>query len=105
MGQYEHVIGKSVQSLAERYDPSAVDSPLEARVRLVAGDEAHDALVDADAIQIVAADGDRPDAVISGSPSAWRRTANGRGGLSALRGLRMRHNLHVATGFLASTSG
>jgi len=105
MGQYEHVIGKSVQSLADRYDPSVVDPPLEARVRLVAGDEAHDALMDADGIRIVAADGDRPDAVISGSRSAWRRAANGRGGLSTLRGLRMRRNLHVATGFLASTSG
>jgi pimeloyl-ACP methyl ester carboxylesterase len=100
------VIAKSVQSLADRYDPSAVDPPLEARVRLVSGDEAHDALVDADGIRIVTADGVRPDAVISGSPGAWRRAANGDGGLAALRGgLRMRHNLHVATGFLATTSG
>jgi pimeloyl-ACP methyl ester carboxylesterase len=101
------VIAKSVQSLADRYDRSAVDPPLEARVRLVAGDEAHDALVDADGIRIVAADGDRPDAVISGSPGAWRRAANGNGGLAALGrgGLRMRQNLHVATGFLASTAG
>jgi pimeloyl-ACP methyl ester carboxylesterase len=83
IGQYEHVIAKSVQALAERYDASAVDPPLEARVRLVSGDEAHDALVDADAIHIVAADGDDFDAVISG----------------------MRHNLHVATGFLAATAG
>jgi pimeloyl-ACP methyl ester carboxylesterase len=107
IGQYEHVIAKSVQSLADRYDPSAVDPPLEARVRLVAGDEAHDAVVDAGGIRIVAADGDRPDAVISGSPGAWRRAANGNGGLAALSrgGLRMRQNLHVATGFLASTAG
>ena len=101
------MIAKSVQSLADRYDPSAVEPPLEARVRLVSGDEAHDALVDADGIRIVAADGDRPDAVISGSPAAWRRAANGNGGLAALGrgGLRMRHNLHVATGFLAATAG
>jgi pimeloyl-ACP methyl ester carboxylesterase len=107
IGQYEHVIAKSVQSLADRYDPSAVDPPLEARVRLVAGDEAHDAVVHAGGIRIVAADGDRPDAVISGSPGAWRRAANGNGGLAALGrgGLRMRQNLHVATGFLASTAG
>ena len=107
IGQYEHVIAKSVQSLADRYDPSAVDPPLEARVRLVAGDEAHDAVVDAGGIRIVAADGDRPVAVISGSPGAWRRAANGNGGLAALGrgGLRMRQNLHVATGFLASTAG
>jgi pimeloyl-ACP methyl ester carboxylesterase len=107
IGQYEHVIAKSVQSLAERYDASAVDPPLEARVRLVSGDEAHDALIDGAEIRIVAADGGEPDAVISGSPAAWRRAANGDGGLAALGrgGLRMRHNLHVGAGFLAATAG
>jgi pimeloyl-ACP methyl ester carboxylesterase len=105
-GQYEHVIGKSVKSLARRYDPSAVDPPLKARVRLVSGDEAHDALVDADGARIVAADGDRPDAVIYGPHSAWHRAANGHGGLAALGdGIRMRRNLHVAMGFLAATAG
>jgi pimeloyl-ACP methyl ester carboxylesterase len=105
-GQYEHVIGKSVQALAGRYDPTAVDPPLEARVRLVAGDESHDALVDAHAARIVAADGGEPDAVISGPPSAWQRAANGHGGLAALGdGIRIRHNLHVGAGFLAATSG
>ena len=104
-GQYEHVIGKSVNVLAGRYDPTAVDPPLEARVRLVSGDEAHDALVDADGARIVAADGE-PDAVITGPPSAWQRAANGHGGLAALGdGIRMRQNLHVATGFLAATAG
>jgi pimeloyl-ACP methyl ester carboxylesterase len=106
MGKKETVIGKSVQLLAERYDASAVDPPLAARVRLVAGDEAHDALVDASGARIVAAGGDRPDAVITGPPSAWQRAANGHGGLAALGdGIRMRHNLHVATGFLAATAG
>jgi pimeloyl-ACP methyl ester carboxylesterase len=105
-GQNEHVIGKSVQALADRYDPSAVDPPLEARVRLVAGDEAHDALVDAHGARIVTADGAEPDAVIHGPPSAWQRAANGHGGLAALGdGMRMRRNLHVGTGFLAATSG
>jgi pimeloyl-ACP methyl ester carboxylesterase len=100
------VIGKSVKTLARRYDPSAVDPPLEARVRLVAGAEAHDALVDGSGMRIVAADGHRPDAVITGPPSAWQRAANGHGGLAALGdGIRMRHNLHVATGFLAATAG
>ena len=106
-GNNEHVIAKSVQSLADRYDPAAVDPPLAARVRLVSGDEAHDALMDAERIRIVRADGDRFDAVISGSPAAWRRAANGDGGLAALGrgGLRLRHNLHVAAGFLAATAG
>jgi pimeloyl-ACP methyl ester carboxylesterase len=106
IGQYEHVIAKSLQSLADRYDPSAVDPPLEARVRLVSGQEAHDALIDASGARIVPAEGDRFDAVISGPPSAWRRAANGHGGLAALGdGIRMRHNLHVGTGFLAATAG
>jgi pimeloyl-ACP methyl ester carboxylesterase len=87
-GNSDRVIAKSVHALAERYDAGAVDPPLTARVRLTA-------------------DGDRPDAVISGSPTAWRRAANGSGGLAALGrgGLRMRHNLHAATAFLAATAG
>ena len=106
MGKNGAVIEKSVQLLADRYDASAVDPPLEARVRLVAGDEAHDALVDAGGARIIRAEGDRPDAVITGPPSAWQRAANGHGGLAALgEGIRMRHNLHVATGFLAATAG
>ena len=100
------MIAKSVQALAERYDPTAVDPPLEARVRLTAGNEAHDALLGPAGMSIAPADGD-PDAVISGSPTAWRRAANGSGGLAALGagGLRMRRNLHVGAGFLAATSG
>ena len=105
-GQYEHVIGKSVRVLAGRYDATAVDPPLDARVRLVSGDEAHDALVDGDGMRIVAPGGDPPDAVISGPPRAWHRAADGHGGLAALGdGIRMRRNLHVATGFLAATAG
>jgi pimeloyl-ACP methyl ester carboxylesterase len=100
------MIAKSVQALADRYDPSAVDPPLQARVRLVSGDEAHDALVDGSGARIVPAAGDRFDAVISGPVSAWRRAANGHGGLAALgAGIRMRHNLHVGAGFLAATAG
>ena len=100
------MIGKSVQALAERYDPTVIDPPLEARVRLKAGDEAYDALLEPGSMRIVPA-GDVPDAVISGPPSAWRHAANGSGGLAALGGggLRMRRNLHVGAGFLAATAG
>jgi pimeloyl-ACP methyl ester carboxylesterase len=100
------VIAKSVQALAGRYDPKAVDPPLQARVRLTAGAEAHDALLEPGGARIVTADAE-PDAMISGSPTAWRRAANGSGGLAALGGggLRMRRNLHVASGFLAATAG
>ncbi len=101
------MIAKTVQSLAERYDPSAVDPPLRARVRLASGDEAHDALVDADAIRIVAANGAEPDALIEGPVGAWRRAAGGGDWLAALGpgGLHMRRNLHVGTAFLAATAG
>jgi pimeloyl-ACP methyl ester carboxylesterase len=102
------VIGNAVKTLAERFDPAVADPPLEARVRLVAGEEAHDAVVGSFGARIEAANGDRPDAVISGSPDAWRRAAaSPDGAVAALRrgGLRMRHNLHVAVGFLAGTSG
>ena len=100
------MIGRSVHALAERYDPTAVDPPLHARVRLVAGDEAHDALLEPGGVRIVAADGAEPDALITGSPAAWRRAANGHGGLTALAdGLHMRRNLHIGAGFMAATSG
>jgi pimeloyl-ACP methyl ester carboxylesterase len=106
-GKSDRVIAKSVRALAERYDPTAVDPPLHARVRLSAGDEAHDVLLEPGGVRIAAAGGAEPDAVISGSPTAWRRAANGNGGLAALdaNGLRMRRNLHVAAGFLAATAG
>jgi pimeloyl-ACP methyl ester carboxylesterase len=99
------VIANAVKTLAERYDPSVSDPPLRARIRLVAGDEAHDAVVSDDGAMIVAANGSRPDAVISGPADAWRRAAND-GGLASLRrgGLHMRHNLHLAVGFLAGTT-
>ena len=67
-GQGEGVIARSVHALVERYDPSAVDPPLEARVRLTAGDEAHDALLEPGGVRIVRAGRGRPDAVISGTP-------------------------------------
>jgi pimeloyl-ACP methyl ester carboxylesterase len=102
------VIGNAVKTLAERFDPSVADPPLEARVRLVAGDEAHDAVLGTFGARIEASDGVAPDAVISGSADAWRRAASSpTGALDALRrgGLRMRQNLHVAVGFLAGTAG
>jgi pimeloyl-ACP methyl ester carboxylesterase len=102
------VIGNAVKTLAERFDPAVADPPLEARIRLVAGDEAHDAVLGPFGARIEAANGAQPDAVIAGSPEAWRRAAAAPdGALAGLRrgGLRMRHNLHVAVGFLAGTAG
>ncbi len=102
------VIAKTVQSLADRYDPTAVNPPVEARVRLESGDEAHDALLDATGIRIVEADGVQPDAVVRGPVGAWRRAADGHGNAFAALGpggLHLRKNLHVAAAFLASTAG
>jgi pimeloyl-ACP methyl ester carboxylesterase len=102
------VITAAVKTLAERYDASVADPPIAARVRLVAGEEAHDVLLDGSGAEVVEADGRRHDAVISGSGAAWRRAAGEPGGgLGQLRrgDLRMRQNLHVAVGFLAGTSG
>jgi pimeloyl-ACP methyl ester carboxylesterase len=100
------VIADALTTLARRYDPSVADPPLQARVRLVAGDEVHDAVVSPDGARIVEADGAKADAVISGTAAVWRRAAE-EGGLASLRrgGLQMRQNLHVAVGFLAGTSG
>jgi pimeloyl-ACP methyl ester carboxylesterase len=108
VGNNPWVIATAVKTLAARYDASAAEPPLDARIRVVAGDEAHDVLVDSAGARVVGADGRRHDAIISGSPAAWRRAAEAPGGgLDQLRrgGLRMRQNLHVAVGFLAGTSG
>jgi pimeloyl-ACP methyl ester carboxylesterase len=102
------VIGTAVKTLAARFDPAVSDPPLVARVRLVAGDEAHDAELGTFGARIVSANGSPPDAVISGTPEAWRKAAGAPdGAVAALRrgGLRMRQNLHVAVGFLAGTAG
>jgi pimeloyl-ACP methyl ester carboxylesterase len=102
------VIGTAARTLAERFDPSVADPPLEARVRLVAGDESYDAVLGPRGAWIEASDGAAPDAVISGTADAWRRAAQSpTGALDGLRrgGLRMRQNLHVAVGFLAGTAG
>ena len=74
----------------------------------MAGEEAHDAVVGSFGARIVESNGAKPDAVISGTPEAWRRAADSPdGAVAALRrgGLRMRQNLHVAVGFLAGTAG
>jgi pimeloyl-ACP methyl ester carboxylesterase len=106
-GNNRSVTATALKRLAERYDASATDPPLAARVRVVSGEEAHDVLVDPEGARVVEANGHRHDAIISGSPEAWRRAAESPGGgLDQLRrgGLRMRQNLHVAVGFLAGTS-
>ena len=106
-GNNPDVIAKAVKTLADRYDPSASDPPLRARVRLAAGDEAYDVILDAAGARVVEPNGDRPDALLSGSAEAWRRAVEGGGAFAALGpgGLRLRHNLHVGAGFLAATAG
>jgi pimeloyl-ACP methyl ester carboxylesterase len=100
-----HSTREALQALAERYDPSVVDPPPTARIRLATGGEVFDALVD-DGRARIAEPAGQPDALISGPAAAWRAAAE-RGGLAVLRrgGLTMRRNLHLAVGFLAATSG
>jgi pimeloyl-ACP methyl ester carboxylesterase len=99
----------ALRTLVERYDPDVlVLDEGEARVRLVAGDDEWDAVLDPDGAHLVEADGVRPDATLTADPDTWRRIAGDlRGGMDAFRARRLsvRHNLHVGVGFLAATSG
>ena len=98
-----------LQALIERYDPSVVDAPPGgARLRLeVAGQGAHDVVIDRRGARLAAADG-QPDAVLRADAATWARIADDvRGGMDAYRSgrLTVRHNLHLGVGLLAATSG
>lgn len=96
-------------ALAARYDPGVfvpVRSP--ARVRLVVRDgDATDAVLDGERVRLAPASG-RADATISADREAWEAVAADlRGGMEQFRAgrLSVRHDLHLAVGFLAATSG
>jgi pimeloyl-ACP methyl ester carboxylesterase len=94
-------------ALAERYDPSVIDLPSgRARIRLRVGEQAWDARVDREGIELGRAR-NGADAVLSADPWTWRRIASDvRGGMEAFRAgrLSVRRNLHLGVGFLAATS-
>jgi len=91
-----------------RYDPDVL--PLErdeVRVRLVAGDEAYDAVLAGGAARLEDAAGDA-DATLTADEPTWERIASDvRGGMDAFRRRRLtvRQDLHLGVGFLAATSG
>jgi pimeloyl-ACP methyl ester carboxylesterase len=97
-------------ALIERFDPDVIDVPSgSARIRLtVEGEGEWDALIDAGAIDLRAATGGQPDALLSADAATWEGIVRDvRGGMAAFREGRMlvRQNLHLGVGFLAATSG
>ena len=102
----------ALRALIDRFDPEVFDAPSgKARLRLAArdGGGAWDALVDGGRIDLEpAAAAGEPDATLSADATTWERLSRDlAGGLDAYaRGdLDLRHNLHLAVGFLAATSG
>jgi len=103
---------ESLGELVDRFDPSAFDAPTgRARLRLsVADDGAFDAVYDRRrGLRLVQADlGARADALIEADGATWDGIAgdyaDGMAAYGAGR-LTVRHNLHLAIGFLAATSG
>jgi pimeloyl-ACP methyl ester carboxylesterase len=102
---------RALAALIERFDPDVIDVPSgRARIRLIVegeGDEAWDAVVEADEIALRPAEDEQPDAVLSADRATWNRVARDvRGGMDAFRKRRLsvRQNLHLGVGFLAATS-
>ncbi|MFN8160552.1 MAG: alpha/beta fold hydrolase [Solirubrobacterales bacterium] len=94
----------------ERFDADVIDVPGgSARVRLsVEGEGEWDAVIDGREIGLGPAARRQPDALLSADPATWAGIAEDlRGGMRAFREgrLRVRQNLHLGVGFLASTSG
>jgi pimeloyl-ACP methyl ester carboxylesterase len=101
----------ALETLAERFDPDVIDVPGgRARIRLeVEGRGSWDARIRGKRLRLEPADEVMPaDALLSADAPAWQRIARDlRGGMAAFRAgrLTVRQNLHLATGFLAATSG
>ena len=101
----------ALASLAERFDPSAIDLPAgRARIRLaVEMLGSWDFVIDGGRWKVVPSPEDiEPDALLTADAGAWQRIADDvRGGMDAFRQgrLHVRRNLHLGVGFLAATSG
>lgn len=102
---------ESLRALVERFDASALDATVrEARLRLhVVEGGAWDAVVRHEELDFRVADERRvPDATLTADRSTWTAIAGDlRAGLDAFRqgSLVVRHDLRLAVGFLAATSG
>ena len=100
---------RSLRTLTERYDPTALELERRARVRLAgATPEPLDALLEDDSVTLVDADpGRRPDAQLTADADTWAKIADDvGGGMTAFRAgrLQVRHDLHLGVGFLAATA-
>lgn len=102
---------EGIAALAERFDADVMHVPGGcARVRLaVTGGRACDAVIAGRRLRLrPAAEGAKPDSVLSADAATWRRiAADVRGGMDAFRAgrLQIRGSLHVGVGLLAATSG
>jgi pimeloyl-ACP methyl ester carboxylesterase len=95
--------------LVDRYDPEVFElARSRARIRLEgAGPTAVDVVLDGHSAKLEAADGERPDALLSADEQTWSEIADDvRGGMDAFRTrrLKIRHDLHLGVGFLAATA-
>ena len=98
-----------LQTLVDRFDPTALELDRSARIRLsVDEDGAWDALTGREGIRrLEPAGAARPDALLRADASTWERIAKDlRDGMEEFRArrLRIRHNLSLGVGFLAATS-
>jgi pimeloyl-ACP methyl ester carboxylesterase len=101
---------QALRTLIRRYDPDVFEvGRAKARIRLEgAGRQAFDVILDGRGAKLEAADGKRPDALLSADPDTWREIAEDlRGGMAAYQSgrLRVRRDLHLGVGFLAATAG
>ncbi len=99
----------AIDRLVSRYDPSAFElGRRSARVRLEgAGGDPLDVVLDGRTARLAAADGRRPDALLSADEATWEGIAQDvAGGMDAFRAgrLRIRYDLHLGVGFLAATA-
>ncbi len=98
-----------LRTLIRRYDPDVFEVGRgSARVRLEgAGKAACDVILDGRGAKLEAANGKRPDALLSADPETWTQIAEDvRGGMAAYQSgrLRVRRDLHLGVGFLAATA-
>jgi hypothetical protein len=99
----------TLERLTERYDPEVFElARPRARIRLEgAGPTAADVVLGGHTVKLEAADGGRPDALLTADEHTWSQIADGvRGGMDAFlsRRLKIRYDLHLGVGFLAATA-
>jgi pimeloyl-ACP methyl ester carboxylesterase len=97
-----------LRTLAERYDAQVFDPQRAARVRLAVRDgQAWDAILGDGRLELAAADGAEPDAILTADAATWEAiAADVRGGMTAFQKgrLKVRRDLHLGIGVLAATS-